>query len=322
MRKTISFIIISFCFLIISCKEERLNYKVYFFPWIKLKGILGPCPIMCCVNSEGHKMIAINNNYSTIDYICWYDKINKKEKIIFTQEDWLYAGEIKNYKIHNLRKIAEIKNINISDISLDGNELLLFKDDDIWKLNINNLKMINLTNTPKYDEWWAKFSPTNEEEIIYVFRRNVKMNWDIVKMNTKTGQKIKLTHHLAHDWSPIWTSDGEKIIFVRDSNPPEAIINPQIWIMDKDGKNKRKIAEFKRKKLIRINYLSLSPDNKEIIFEALEPKNMSGIYKINIDGTGLKRLLKKRIGPIPTSVGPMLILGGMGPISIVPVVQD
>jgi Tol biopolymer transport system component len=101
------------------------------------------------------------------------------------------------------------------------------------------------------------------------------MNWDIVKMNTKTGQKIRLTHHLAHDWSPIWTSDGEKIIFIRDSNPPKIRINPQIWIMDKDGKNKRKIAEFKRKKL---DYLCLSPDNKEIIFETFEPKKTHRSY--------------------------------------------
>ena len=57
---------------------------------------------------------------------------------------------------------------------------------------------------------------------------------EIYVMDTDGENLQRLTENFAHEWSPSWSPDGKRIVFVSNRNG-----NAEIYVMDADGANQR-----------------------------------------------------------------------------------
>ena len=95
----------------------------------------------------------------------------------------------------------------------------------------------------------------------------------------------QLTFELGGDWTPRFSPDGEKIVFISDRTG-----NDEIWIMNYDGTNQRQLT-FNEEK--RDNFPSFSPDGQEIVFSSVEIGSLNlnwDIWIMNRDGTNQRQL--------------------------------
>ena len=149
----------------------------------------------------------------------------------------------------------------------------------------------------------ATVSPKGDK-IVFTSTRNGDL--DIYSMNVDGSDLKQLTNELGYDGGPFYSWDGSKIVY-RSYHPKtdaeikrykdllaDEMIEPsnfQIWVMDADGNNKRKITNN--------DYANFAPffhpDNKRIIFcsnlNSEDKKNPDfNLWLINEDGTGLKQV--------------------------------
>jgi len=103
----------------------------------------------------------------------------------------------------------------------------------------------------------------------------------------------KLTPYTSDMWdeSPSFSPDGAKIVFESCAmGGAEPIFDDNVWIMDIDGKNKKRLSESK----FYDGSPAFSPDGAKIVFESA-PKELSGgierhIWVMNIDGSARKQI--------------------------------
>jgi len=90
---------------------------------------------------------------------------------------------------------------------------------------------------------------------------------------------------LAHGYDARWSSDGSRIVFVRDAETRGR--HGSIWIADADGKNAKQVIEDDSPVL----EASWYPDGKSVAFaSARDPKHKAAIFRVNIDGSGLQEI--------------------------------
>jgi TolB protein len=111
--------------------------------------------------------------------------------------------------------------------------------DEFYRVNINDTIKVKLTNlaqiNPDYfDNGYLKISP-NDSKIIFSCQHKRAINFQIFSMNFDGSNIIRLTS--TQGYSPAWSPDGEKIVYC-DSSPD----NGRLWIMNKDGTNKRQLT--------------------------------------------------------------------------------
>jgi TolB protein len=168
-----------------------------------------------------------------------------------------------------------------------------------------------LTNTTTADEAIPIWSPDGQK--IAFERRTYNNNLsdfadDIYMMNADGTDVTRLTHTPGDDTWPTWSPDGKKIAFIRD---PEA--NGDIYVMNANGTNQTRVSNTKATGSLMTHYEppTWSPDGKKIAFaastaypdrgdsaaatasatvSATDRTNMSGIFVVNADGTGLRKL--------------------------------
>jgi len=168
-----------------------------------------------------------------------------------------------------------------------------------------------LTNTTAADEAIPIWSPDGQK--IAFERRTYDRNLngyadDIYMMNADGTDVTRLTHTPGDDTWPTWSPDGKKIAFIRD---PEA--NGDIYVINANGTNQTRVSNTKAAGSLLTYYEppTWSPDGKKIAFaantaypdrgdsaaatasatvSATDRTNMSGIFVVNADGTGLRKL--------------------------------
>jgi Tol biopolymer transport system component len=99
-----------------------------------------------------------------------------------------------------------------------------------------------------------------------------------IKKIQNKDEKTQLSNNQKSNYYPKWSPDGELIVWtVSYKNTSE------IWMMGKNGQNQRKIIDGSDP--------SWAPNSKCIVYSGLNPtKAKMVLWKINIDGTNLKRL--------------------------------
>lgn len=106
--------------------------------------------------------------------------------------------------------------------------------------------------------------------------------FQIYIMNSDGTSSKRLTNIKTGDaCGPVWAHDGKKIAFYAYAltNPNR---NPEIWTMDPNGSNPKKLTEHGVDP-------SWSPDDKQIVF-ASSREVLFHIYSMNADGTNVKQL--------------------------------
>ena len=124
-----------------------------------------------------------------------------------------------------------------------------------------------------------------------VFDSNRAGNQDIYKMRLDGGEPIALTNDPADDFNPIWSPDGEEVVFysLRSDNRRD------VYVMSADGGSVRRITDQGGRKP------DWSPDGQQIVFFSGRAGESDDIYVISregeIEGEAPRRLTEGGILP-------------------------
>ena len=107
------------------------------------------------------------------------------------------------------------------------------------------------------------------------------------------------SHRYRGQYSPDWSPDGQRLMFVEGMlNSHVAYLN-NIWVMRPNGRERQALLSrtFLRKTAPAIESAVWAPDGKRIAFAAYSyEKNRSVIYTVNVDRTGIRQLWSIRSG--------------------------
>ena len=131
-----------------------------------------------------------------------------------------------------------------------------------------------------------------QAQIAFVSKRDG--NFEIYVMNADGKNQRRLTNNRADDWSPSWSPDGKRIVFIsdRDGHAHPRIpgrFTSEIYVMDADGGNPRRLTDNPAR-----DYApSWSPDGKRITFSSDRDNDRDHnieIYVMDADGGNQERL--------------------------------
>jgi Tol biopolymer transport system component len=114
--------------------------------------------------------------------------------------------------------------------------------DDIFVIHPDGTGLANLTNTPNVDESGPAWSPDGTQ-IAYARRDRAGIvgEWDIYRMRTDGGGKIRVTSDPASEFDPAWSPDGAQIAFT--STRDEANDgNYEIYVIGADGSGELRLT--------------------------------------------------------------------------------
>ena len=136
---------------------------------------------------------------------------------------------------------------------------------------------------------WAATSTLHAKIAFYSFQDG---NYEIYTMDSDGNNPTRLTFNEAPDAAPTWSPKGQQIAFVsyRDDNKNGGERNTEIYVMDADGKNQRRLTHHPGLD----GYPYWSPDGSQIAFEstrgAKEGERKLEIYVMNVDGSNVKQV--------------------------------
>ena len=188
--------------------------------------------------------------------------------------------------------------------SPDGTRIAFQSDRDgnyeIYVMDADGGNQQNLTNDPKADSS-PSWSPDGKR-IAFVSDRDRFLDIhgfptsEIYVMDADGENPQNLTNNPADDWSPSWSPDGKRIVFMsyRDGHfiGDFEEITSEIYVMDVDGGNQQRLTENRKND----ESPSWSPDGTRIVFSSDRKGDWVNyeIYVMDDDGGNLQRLTENR----------------------------
>ena len=136
----------------------------------------------------------------------------------------------------------------------------------LWALNANvSVLLAQAPTTPK---------------ILFTSLRDG--NSEIYIMNPDGSEQVNLTQHPAIDQHPVWSPIGEQILFVSNRGDFRPRGTRDLYLMDPDGSNVRRV--FKRKIEAWRRAATWSPDDKQIAYDQSDHNGggTSGMYIVTL----------------------------------------
>jgi len=151
---------------------------------------------------------------------------------------------------------------------------------------------------------WATF-PGKNGRIAFVANRNG--SWQLYTMNPDGSDIKQLTDLPATDldgWFPVFSPDGKRIVFSRDT--PDAPFSSDLYVINADGTNLTRIT------FDQVSFVAhWSPDGTRLIFAKFLPNGKPVIATMRADGTGKKIYLTHdvwgKFWPIYTPSGDQVV---------------
>jgi len=149
---------------------------------------------------------------------------------------------------------------------------------NICIMNADGSGLHRLTPLDGYARYYASLAPDGES-VVYSQYREANV-YEIYEMAIATGVAVRLTDRLGVSNSPEISPDGKSIVFMRD---PGASDQYQIWLMNRDGSNQRRLFSGRGWDP------TWSPDGSQILF-ASDMDGTVQLYRIDLDGSNPKRI--------------------------------
>lgn len=155
--------------------------------------------------------------------------------------------------------------------------------DEIYVMDADGSNVKRLTNNLA-DDVNAAWS-SDGRRILFESERDG--NREIYVMDADGGNQIRLMRNNAVDSTPAWSPDGNMIAFAsnRDTGPPYNPYNMDIYVMNADGSNVRRIVDDPEYDV----GPQWSPDGRKILFMTGRNGDFD-VYEMNSDGTGQRNL--------------------------------
>jgi Tol biopolymer transport system component len=180
--------------------------------------------------------------------------------------------------------------------SPDGKQIVVSRRDpndnyDLYLMNANGKKEMQLTNTPAVDEVIPSWSPDGKKIAVSIcpdgdfdFDASEYNCMEIYVMDADGSNQIRLTENEAEDYGPTWSPDGEKIAFATNRDG-----NYEIYVMDADGSDPENLTKNPATDGFFAPYWS--PDGEKIAFNSDRDGNWE-IYVMDADGSNPENLTK------------------------------
>jgi Tol biopolymer transport system component len=127
---------------------------------------------------------------------------------------------------------------------------------------------------------------------------------DIYVINANGTNERRLTEDPEIDFDPAWSPDGSKILFSRTCDAAFPCFGRDLWVMNANGNDERRFFTDPDAEDCTKYQPDWSPDGTKVVFAhaCLTDASKNGIYVVNADGSGQKRLTTfdepQPIGPV------------------------
>jgi len=151
----------------------------------------------------------------------------------------------------------------------DGNE-----KHDLYMINLETKETKQLTETPTFQEQVAHTSPDGKK-LLFLSTRNGQRN--LFSYDFENQEIQELTNYPRPIFGAFWSPTNDYIVF--GYNDSQNLHNGDIWIMDVDGSNQRKLLSLKDGS--RDGVTDISKDGKKLaITSDFEGNSKAGIYNL------------------------------------------
>jgi len=154
---------------------------------------------------------------------------------------------------------------------------------EIYVMDSNGSNVKRLTNNMGEDAN-PSWSPDGRR---ILFESERDGNREIYVMDADGSNQIRLTRNDGADVTATWSPDGSLVAFAsnRDTGPPYNPYNLDIYVMNADGSNVRRIVDDPEYDV----GPQWSPDGRKILFVSGRTGNFD-VFEMNADGTGQRNL--------------------------------
>lgn len=143
----------------------------------------------------------------------------------------------------------------------------------------DNPKEICLTSGA-FDNRYASYNLSGDK---IVFESNRDGNWEVYIMDFDGKNTLRVTNNSSDDRRPSWHPNGASILFESNRSGKNELYE---YSLETKGVTKIPINITDR-----IIFSRFSPDGKFIVFSAEEKENDMNIYRVNRDGSIIKKLV-------------------------------
>lgn len=158
---------------------------------------------------------------------------------------------------------------------------ILFKTNRAGRVEIYQMNGDGAEQKPLAPEWaflyneavrWETFSPDRAEAIIV----RGQGQFDLWRVQAARNLEARLTTHSAADYDPVWSPNGQRIVFVSDRSG-----HGDLYLLSLDGSNPQQLtenADFDK-------HPSWSPDGEQVAFWSnYGPGHRQQIWRIDLPG--------------------------------------
>lgn len=159
----------------------------------------------------------------------------------------------------------------------------LYKDtsrEQICMVNANGSGYRRLTLNDSVRHYYPSVAPDGNSVVYSAYNEQTK-RYEIYELILASSEIRQLTFAIGDLNAPEISPDGSTIVMARFYSNPE---KPTTWLMNRDGSNPREVSPD------RAIDPTWSPDGKQILFASVTTGNLTQLFVINTDGTGLHQV--------------------------------